>query len=84
VPTPSTGPQKTNAELDRLEKQKIKAGSSENGSKVSSAKGTAAPKAAPSDSAINFKYQKPTGGVKATTPDANARNSGTPRVTKKN
>jgi hypothetical protein len=84
VPPPSTGPQTTNAELNRLEKQKTKAGSSESGSKVSSAKGTTASKAAPSSSAIDFKYQKPTGGMKATTPDANARNSSTPRVTKKN
>jgi hypothetical protein len=84
VASPSAGPQKANAELDRLEKQKIKAGSSESGGKVSPAKGTAAPKAAPSGSATNFKYQQPAGGVKATTPDANARNSSTPRVTKKN
>jgi hypothetical protein len=84
VPPRANVPQKTNAELDRLEKQNIKVGSSESGGKVSSAKGTAAPKAAPSGSAIDFKYQKPAGGVQATTPDANARNSGTPRVTKKN
>jgi hypothetical protein len=84
VPPPSAEPQKTNAELNRLEKQKIKSGSSESGSKASSAKGTTAPKAPPSGSAIDFKYQKPAGGMKATTPDANARNSGTPRVTKKN
>jgi hypothetical protein len=84
VATPSTATQKTNAELSRLEKQKIKAGNSGSGSKVTSPKGTSAPKSGPSGSATNFRYQKPAGGVKALTPDANSRNSSIPRVTKKN
>jgi hypothetical protein len=31
---------------------------------------------------VNFKYKQPAGGMKAATPDANTRNSSTPRVKK--
>jgi hypothetical protein len=82
VPAPATGTQKTNQELSRLEREKAKAGSSD-GSRVTS-NGSSVPKATSSNSAINFKYKKPAGGLKAPSPDGNTRNSSTPRVSKKN
>jgi hypothetical protein len=83
VPNPSTSDGKTSAELNRLERQPIEAGGSKS---ATPAKGASAPKStgtsAGSGSGINFKYQQPTGGMKATTPDANSKNSSTPRVKK--
>jgi hypothetical protein len=87
VPRGSKSTQKENAELSHLERDKIKAGGSEKGSSNGSkgaAKGTALPESSRGGSAINFKYQKPAGGLKATTPGANSKSSSTPRVTKKN
>ena len=85
VPATSTGNRNTTAELTHLERQKIKAGSSQSVTK-GSGKGAPAIKpaetSAPNGSGINYKYQKPAGGMKATTPDANAKNSSTPRVKK--
>ena len=74
---------KTNAELSRVEREKIKTGPSPSASK-DSPKLASAPKSNEANPAINYKYQKPVGGLKATTPDANAKGSSTPRVTKKN
>jgi hypothetical protein len=75
----------TTAELSRLERQNAKGGKVKS---TSPAKSASAPKTAgtpaANDSKINFKYQKPVGGLKATTPNANAKNSSTPRVTKSN
>ena len=74
------------AELTHLERQNIKAGSKSRG--AGPAKGISAPKSAGTTartgSGINFKYEKPVGGMTATKPDARAANSSTPRVTKKN
>ena len=74
------------AELTHLEHQNIKAGSKSRG--AGPAKGISAPKSAGTTartgSGINFKYEKPVGGMTATKPDAHAANSSTPRVTKKN
>lgn len=80
---PSTNVGKTNAELSRVEREKIKTGPSTSASK-DSPKLASAPKSNEANPAINYKYQKPVGGLKATTPDANAKGSSTPRVTKKN
>ncbi len=87
VPSGSKSTQKENAELSHLERANIKAGGSEKGSSNGSkgaAKGTALPESSRGGSGINFKYQKPAGGLKATTPAANSKSSSTPRVTKKN
>jgi hypothetical protein len=79
---PSANVRKTNAELSRVEREKIKIGHSASASK-DSPKVAPAPKSNEGNPAINYKYQKPVGGLKATTPDANAKSSSTPRVTKK-
>ena len=83
APTASTSSGKTNAELNRLERQKPETTSSKSG--TGPAKVAAAPKSADksatSDS-MNFKYQKPVGGPQAATPSAHTANSGTPRVKK--
>lgn len=78
---------KMDAELTRLERQNVTAKVSKNGS-TSAPKNTLASKSADasagSGSAIDFKYQKPVGGIEATSPRAHAANSITPRVTKNN
>lgn len=80
----STG--NTNAELTRLERQKVTtkgpkpgAGTPKNptGSKPADTSSASGP-------GINYKYQKPAGGMEAATPNAHSPNSNTPRVTKKN
>jgi hypothetical protein len=87
VPKASTGARNTTAELTNLEQQQSKAGGPKSGS-TGAAKSASARRSADSSarsgSGINFKYQKPVGGLTASTPDANAKSSGTPRVTKKN
>jgi hypothetical protein len=83
VPPPSATTGKTNAELSRVEREKIKTGSSQSGSKEAP-KVAFVPKSTEENPAINYKYQTPAGGMKATTPGANAKGSSTPRVTKKN
>ena len=85
LPNTSTGSRSTSAELTHLERQNIKAGGSTSVSKGPE-KGAPAIKpaetSAANGSAINYKYQKPAGGRQATRPDANSKNSGTPRVKK--
>jgi hypothetical protein len=77
----------TSAELSRLERQKVTAntpqsrGVSSTQMKTSSKLGdTSTESTAP----INYKYQKPAGGMQAETRNARTPNSSTPRVTKKN
>jgi hypothetical protein len=77
---------KTSDELTRLERQNVAA----KGPKSGSASAPKAPPASkPADtsagngSGINFKYQKPAGGMEASTPNAHAANTNA-RVTKKN
>jgi hypothetical protein len=84
VPNPSKGSRNTSAELTHLERQNTKAGASKSGNTptAKSAPVKSAEKSAGSDSGINFKYQKPAGGLKASTPDARSPNSSTPRVKK--
>jgi hypothetical protein len=81
---PTTG-KNTTAELAHLENQKVSSGRTPNVSN-GSGKGVPSTKRAEasdaSGTAINYKYQKPVGGKQAVTPDANARNSSTPRVKK--
>jgi hypothetical protein len=75
----------TNAELSRLERQNIKAGDPKKvttGASKSTSVKTSANVSANSGSGINFQYQKPVGGMKASTPGANAKSSATPRVKK--
>jgi hypothetical protein len=78
---PPKGGTNTTAELTHLEQQNVKAG----GPKSNAAPAKAAPLKSADSSAgngINFKYEKPAGGMKATTPNANTKNSNTPRVKK--
>ena len=87
VPKASKSSPNAAAELTHLERQNIKAGDSKSRG-AGPAKGISAPKSAGTTartgSGINFKYEKPVGGMTATKPDAHAANSSTPRVTKKN
>jgi hypothetical protein len=75
---------KTAMELSHLERQNNGAVSSNSGARA--AKGPSAPKSADASAAqdptINFKYKKPVGGMQAARPDANTKNSSTPRVKK--
>jgi hypothetical protein len=87
VPKASKSGPNATAELNQLERQNIKAGTSKSkGAGV--VKRASVPKSpdttARTGSGINFKYQKPVGGMTATKPDAHTANSSTPRVTKKN
>jgi len=76
-----------NAELTHLERQPIKAETptSTNGN-AKATKGVPLVKSANASagngSGINFKYQKPVGGMQATVPNAQTPNSSTPRVKK--
>jgi hypothetical protein len=84
-PTAPKSASKTTAELNHLERRNIKA---RDKTSAPPAKVAALPKAtdqsAENGSGTNFKYQKPTGGLKAQTPKPNSPNSSTPRVTKSN
>jgi hypothetical protein len=84
-PAPRTN---TNAELSRLERQKIVLSNNPETVTPSTRKSAASPKpaetSAGSSAPIDYKYQKPVGGKQADTPNARTRNSSTPRVTKKN
>lgn len=86
VPPPAATTTKTSAELNKLERQNT----APKGPKTSNAtapKGPSTLKSADTSanvgSGVNFKYQKPAGGVEASTPNAHSPNVGT-RVTKKN
>jgi hypothetical protein len=83
VTAPKSG-QNTTAELTHLEKQNAKAASPKSADKgtVKIAPLSSADTSAASGSKTNFKYQKPVGGVTASTPGANSRNSPAPRVPK--
>jgi hypothetical protein len=78
----------TNAELTRLERQKIVLSNNPKSVAPSSTKNTSSPKSASTSAGasvpIDYKYQKPVGGRQADTPNARTPNSTTPRVTKKN
>ena len=78
VPKASKSDGNATAELTHLERQDTKGGGSTSGA----AKGVSAPKpaAAASGSGINFKYQPPKGGEKASRGDARSANSQKPRV----
>ena len=82
VPNTSKSGRNTTAELTHLEQQNTKAGSSKSTPPAKVPPVKPADKSAGSDSGINFKYQKPVGGLKASTPDPHSPNSGTPRVKK--
>jgi hypothetical protein len=86
VALPATNDRNTTAELTRMERQNVKAGDSKSVS-VPSAQRVSPVKSADTSagngSGINFKYKKPAGGLRASTPDAQSANSGRP-VTKKN
>jgi hypothetical protein len=85
APTAPKTASSTTVELNHLERQNIKA---KDKNSTPPAKVAALPKttdrSAGTGSGTNFKYQKPTGGLKAQTPKPNSPNSGTPRVTKSN
>lgn len=83
APMPA-GSAKTNSELTRLERQPVKAETPKSG--VKAAKTAPLVKSANASAGtgpgINFKYQKPVGGMQAATPNAQTPNSSTPRVKK--
>jgi hypothetical protein len=85
APPAAKNGENTSAELAHLEQQNIKAGGVKG---ISPAKSPAGAKTvgtpAANKSKINFKYQKPVGGLQATTPNANTKASSTPRVKKSN
>jgi hypothetical protein len=76
----------TSVELSRLERTNAKSQRSKPA--AAAPKSTSAMKSADTASGngskINFRYQAPAGGMKASTPRAQSANSSTPRVTKKN
>jgi hypothetical protein len=84
----------TNAELGRLERQKIVLSNNPKSVTPSTQKSAASTKtvastktaetSAGTSAPIDYKYQKPAGGRQADTPNARTPNSTTPRVTKKN
>ena len=81
VPVAPNSSRGTSAELTHLEKQGVKAG----GPKSSAAPAKVAPvkSADTSSGKIEFKYEKPAGGLTAAKPDARSTTT-TNRVTKKN
>jgi hypothetical protein len=83
APSPAASSKNTTAELTHLEHQSIKAGSSNSGNK-GPAKSVPLPRPATTSAAsgpgIDFKYQKPVGGMKAANPNANSPNSTKSRV----
>ncbi|MGB7602066.1 MAG: hypothetical protein WBM24_17290 [Candidatus Sulfotelmatobacter sp.] len=88
MPQKPAGKASTNAELGRLERQKIVL--SNNPETVAPSPRKSASSAKPAETSagnsapIDYKYQKPVGGKQADTPNARTPNSTTPRVTKKN
>jgi hypothetical protein len=77
----------TSAELSRVERQKVTAKSPQTSSASSLPKKSSSKPAdtsSASAAAINYKYQKPAGGMQAETRMARTPNSSTPRVTKQN
>jgi hypothetical protein len=78
----------TNAELSRLERQKLVLSNNPKSVSPSAPKSAASTKTAKTSAGtsapIDYKYQKPTGGRQSDTPNARTPNSTTPRVTKKN
>ncbi|MGA9508848.1 MAG: hypothetical protein WBV55_09535 [Candidatus Sulfotelmatobacter sp.] len=78
----------TNAELSRLERQKIVLSNNPKSATPSTRKNASSTKAAEtsggSSAPIDYTYQKPVAGRQADTPNARSPNSSTPRVTKKN
>ncbi len=88
MPQRSAGKADTNAELSRLERQKIVLSNNPKSVAPSTLKNASSPKpaetSAGSSPPIDYKYQKPAGGRQSDTPNARTPNSTTPRVTKKN
>ena len=88
TPQKPAGKANTNAELSRLERQKIVLSNNPKTVTASATKNTSSGKPAETSAGssvpIDYKYQKPAGGRQADTPNARTPNSTTPRVTKKN
>ncbi len=82
VPNASKGGSNATTQLNRLERQPAGGGAAKGTlpAKVTVPKTSAA--SAGNGSGINFKYQKPAGGMKATTPNPHSPNSSAPRVNK--
>jgi hypothetical protein len=84
---PQNGKENTNAQLSRLEKQKIALSDTPKSASPTAPKTTSKKSADTSNGsgpAIDYTYQKPAGGKQADTPNARTPNATTPRVTKKN
>jgi cytoskeletal protein RodZ len=83
--TQNTSKSSTTAELVRLEQPPNKAAASKSGTTAPGKPAPIAKSTGTSDgknSGINFKYQKPVGGLQATPPGARSANSSKPRVKK--
>jgi hypothetical protein len=82
VPNTPKGGSNATTELNRLEHQPASGGTAKSTppAKVTVPKTSTA--SAGNGSGINFKYQKPAGGMKATTPNPHSPNSSAPRVSK--
>lgn len=83
VPSAPTTSQKTPAELTRLERQNIRAAGPKSNNAGPAKVAPAKSEATPSEK-LDFRYQKPVGGITSARPDARSASSSTPRVTKKN
>lgn len=77
-------PKNNQNELSRLERQNIKASTPKGSSTAPTPKIAPAKSASASSGSMDFKYQKPAGGLTSARPDAHSANPTTPRVTKKN
>ena len=83
-PGSSGGTVKANGELNHLERQNIKATPAKSTTPAPSKTPKSSESSSGNGSGINATYQKPVGGLRATTPDANSANGNKARVTKKN
>ena len=83
MPVNSNSQQKTSAEIDRVERENVKAGTPKTAAPKTT-NGKSSDATSGNNTRISAKYQKPAGGMTAATPNARTRNSSTPRVNKQN
>jgi hypothetical protein len=83
ITPPATGTH-TSSELGRMERSSVRASNSKpDGSSAAKAPAIPNSSGAAASQSMNFKYQKPAGGLQASNPTANAKNSTVPRVNPK-
>ena len=82
--TPAATGAHTSSELGRLERSHVRASNSKpDGSSVAKVPPIGKSSDTTPSQSMNFKYQKPAGGLQASNPNANAKNSTVPRVNPK-